>query len=146
MMRMTAEQRAAIERHGEDTYPHECCGFLIGRIEEGEKRIVEVQRAGNEREDSPQNRYLISPLEIHRADRAARARGLDILGFYHSHPDVAARPSDYDRDHATWPGYTFVIVSVRQGKAAEMNAWVLTEDGSHFDAEPIAETLSGAGG
>jgi proteasome lid subunit RPN8/RPN11 len=145
MIRLSAAQRAEIERHGEETYPHECCGFLLGRGEGGERQVSEIRRAGNARDDSPQNRYLIPPLDMLHAERDARARGLDILGFYHSHPDVAARPSDYDREHA-WPWYTYVIVSVRQGKAAEMHAWTLTEERDRFEAEMIAETVTGDGG
>jgi proteasome lid subunit RPN8/RPN11 len=141
MICLTAEQRAAIERHGEDSYPHECCGFLLGRNEDGVRRVVEVRRAGNARDDSPRNRYLIPAIDMLHAERDARAQGLDILGFYHSHPDVPARPSDYDREHA-WPWYTYVIVSIRQGKAAEMNAWALAEDRGQFEAEQIRDTDS----
>jgi proteasome lid subunit RPN8/RPN11 len=145
MIHLSAAQREAIERHGEETYPHECCGFLLGKSDGSQKRVLEVRRAGNARDDSPQNRYLIPAIDMLHAERDARARDLEILGFYHSHPDVAARPSDYDREHA-WPWYTYVIVSVRQGKAVEMNAWSLAEDRGRFDAEPIGGTDAGAGG
>ena len=136
MLSITPEQRALMSEHGEQTYPHECCGFLLGRRDGDRKRVEAVRRAGNAREDSPQNRYLITPEEMLRTEREARQAGQSILGFYHSHPDVPARPSQYDLTHA-WPVYSFVIMSVRQGKATEMFSWVLVEDGSRFEEEAI---------
>lgn len=136
MLSITPEQRAQMTAHGEETYPHECCGFLIGRRDGDRKRVEEVRRAGNARDDSPQNRYLISPEEMLYAERDARGAGLSILGFYHSHPDVPARPSAYDLAHA-WPVYSFVIMSVRQGTATELFSWVLEEDRSRFEEETI---------
>jgi proteasome lid subunit RPN8/RPN11 len=136
MIRLEARHRQAIAAHGEETYPHECCGFLVGRQEDGVKVVEEVWPAGNARDDSPQNRYLIPPEEMLRAEKGARQRGLEILGFYHSHPDVAARPSEYDRQFA-WPWYSYLIVSVRAGQAAELNAWVVPEDPDPFAAEEL---------
>jgi len=136
MIHLTPEQRDRMTAHGEDTYPHECCGFLIGRRDGERKRVEEVRPAGNARDDSPQNRYLIQPEEMLRAERDARRAGQEILGFYHSHPDVPARPSEYDREHA-WPVYSFVIMSVNQGRATEMHSWVLVEEPSRFEEEPM---------
>jgi proteasome lid subunit RPN8/RPN11 len=136
MIRLEARHQAAIAAHGEETYPHECCGFLLGRQQDGLKVVQEVWPAGNARDDSPQNRYLIPPEEMLRAEKESRRRGLEILGFYHSHPDVAARPSEYDRQHA-WPWYSYLIVSVRAGQAAELNAWVVPEDQDPFAAEEL---------
>ena len=136
MLQLTPAQREQMTAHGERSYPHECCGFLIGRRQEGRKRVEEVRPAGNARDDSPLNRYLISPEEMFRAERDARRAGQEVLGFYHSHPDVPARPSQYDLDHA-WPVYSFLIMSVNQGRATEMHAWVRVEDGSRFEEEPI---------
>jgi proteasome lid subunit RPN8/RPN11 len=127
MIRLTAAQRREIEAHGEETYPHECCGFLLGQEEEEVKAVREVRRAPNAREDSPQNRYLIPPDAMLKAEKAARQAGQQILGFYHSHPDVPARPSQFDRDHA-WPWYSYLIVSVRAGAAAELLAWIVPEE------------------
>ena len=136
MLSITPEQRAQMMAHGEQTYPHECCGFLIGRLVGDRKRVEEVRSAGNARDDSPRNRYLITPEEMLHTERDARKAGQSILGFYHSHPDVPARPSQYDLEHA-WPVYSFVIMSVRQGQASEMFSWVLEEDGARFEEEAI---------
>lgn len=136
MIQLTPAQRAQMTGHGEQSYPHECCGFLIGRREHERKQVEEVRPAGNAREDSPQNRYLISPEEMFRAERDARRAGQEILGFYHSHPDVPARPSQYDLEHA-WPVYSFLIMSVNQGRATEMHSWVMVEDRSRFEEEEI---------
>lgn len=136
MIQLTSSLRAQMAAHGEQTYPHECCGFLIGRREAGAKRVEEARPAGNARDDSPQNRYLISPEEMLHAERDARRAGQEILGFYHSHPDVPARPSQYDLEHA-WPVYSFLIMSVNQGRTTDMHAWVMVEDGSRFEEEPI---------
>ncbi len=127
-----------IRRHGEDTYPHECRGFMLGRIADGEHRIVEVRRQSNERADSRQNRFLISPAEFKAAESAARGSGLDLVGIYHSHPDNPARPSEYDRDHA-WPWFSYLIVSVAGGSAGETKAWQLREDRSGFDAVALED-------
>ena len=128
-MKITSELVEAIRGHGRETYPHECCGFLVGRNGE----VLELARASNAREDSPQNRYLIPPVEFVRVQREADARGLDIVGFYHSHPDHPARPSAFDREHA-WPGYAYLIVAVDKGVPEELR-------GFRFDEpdEPFAE-------
>lgn len=130
------KHRRAIEAHGEQTYPHECCGLMLGRVVDGARVVEEVSAVENARLDSPRNRYLIPPDEVVKGDRYARERGLDIIGFYHSHPNVAARPSEFDREHA-WPWYSYVIVSVKEGAAAELHSWVLRDDRSQFDQEEI---------
>ena len=119
--------------HGEETYPHECCGFMLGSAEEGLQRISEVRSQENERTDSRENRFVISPQQFRAAEKYARKAGLLLVGIYHSHPDSPARPSEYDRDHA-WPWFSYVIVSVKGGKAAEANAWQLRDDRSGFDS------------
>ena len=119
--------------HGEETYPHECCGFMLGSAEEGLQRISEVRSQENERTDSRENRFVISPEQFRAAEKYARKAGLLLVGIYHSHPDSPARPSEYDRDHA-WPWFSYVIVSVKGGKAAEANAWQLRDDRSGFDS------------
>lgn len=98
--------------------------------------VTEVVAAGNERTDSARNRYLIDPLAYMKIERDADKRGLQVLGIYHSHPDVAARPSQFDLDHAL-PVFSYLIVSVCKGKAVETNSWLLREDRSQFDQEPI---------
>jgi proteasome lid subunit RPN8/RPN11 len=137
MLHLTPEQSEAMIAHGERTYPHECCGFLIGSWQGERKLVAEVRPAGNAREDSPQNRYLIEPKEVFEVDRDARRAGREIIGFYHSHPDVPARPSAYDLEHAPWSGYSMLIMSVNNGRATDMRSWVVVEDRSRFDEEPI---------
>jgi proteasome lid subunit RPN8/RPN11 len=130
------EHRRAIEAHGEQTYPHECCGLMLGHVVNGTKVVEEVKSVQNARLDSQRNRYLIPPDEVVKGDRYARERGLDIVGFYHSHPNVAARPSGYDLEHA-WPWYSYVIVSVKEGQASDLHSWILRNDRSQFDQEEI---------
>jgi proteasome lid subunit RPN8/RPN11 len=137
------EQVAAIRAHGRRSYPQECCGALLGAADAdraGTIDVVAILPAGNEREDSPANRYLISSAEVRRFEAEARRRRLAVVGFYHSHPDHPARPSDYDRDHA-WPWYSYLILEVRAGVDGELRAWRLTEDRARFEEEPLRETL-----
>jgi proteasome lid subunit RPN8/RPN11 len=137
-IRLPAALVESIRAHGEETYPHECCGFLLGSTQAGVPTVSESRRAGNRREDSPQNRYLIAPEEFLETDRAARREGLDIVGFYHSHPDVPAVPSEYDREHA-WPWYCYVIVPVASGRAGAPRAWVLRDPDRVFDEVDLRE-------
>lgn len=134
---LTAAQRAAIASHGEETFPNECCGFMLGNLNGIDRRVRELLRAVNDREEEAQyNRFLITPEAYMRGEKAARAKGLDIVGFYHSHPNAPARPSQYDLDHA-WPVYSYVIVSIQNGAAADMTSWRLKDDRSAFDPEEI---------
>jgi proteasome lid subunit RPN8/RPN11 len=115
-----------LRRHGEETYPNECCGVLLGQTD-GEQRIVtSVARCGNTRNDSPQNRYQIDPKELIRIQREGRERAEDIVGFYHSHPDHPARWSQTDLAEAHWFGCSYVITSVEKGKAVVTNSFELT--------------------
>lgn len=128
----------AIRRHGERDYPNECCGLLLGAAPGGAARAVrEAQALRNANTASPRNRFDFDPAEHLEAQRAARGRGLEVIGFYHSHPDHPAQPSQYDLDHAAWPGYSYLIVSIRQGAAAEANSFELAEDRSRFLEEEI---------
>ena len=112
--------------HGEQTYPHECCGVLLGRIDgEGVKDVRAVVRCGNARTDSPHNRYCIDPRELLSIQRQARESELDILGFYHSHPDHPARWSQTDLAEAYWIGCSYLIISVEQGHATQANSFEL---------------------
>jgi proteasome lid subunit RPN8/RPN11 len=134
---LSAEQKAAIEKHGEETFPNECCGFILGKLNGADRSAVELMRAANDREGEAQhNRFLITPEAYMRGEKAARAKKLDIVGFYHSHPNAPARPSQYDLDHA-WPVYSYVIVSIRDKVAADITSWKLKDDRSAFDAEDI---------
>lgn len=143
MLKISQVDFDALRKHGEDTYPHECCGALLGRFE-GEDRVVDaVVRCGNTRDDSPQNRYHISPGELVKIQREGRAKGLDIVGFYHSHPDHPARWSPTDFAEAHWIGCSYVITSVQQGKATVTNSFLLAgevEESKRFEDEEVSVT------
>ena len=129
----------AIRRHGEETFPQECCGFMLGKANGASKHVTQLLPASNDREDEAKhNRFLITPEAYMRGEKYARANELDILGFYHSHPNAPARPSQYDLDHA-WPWFSYVIVSILEQKADKMTSWVLEEDRSAFQEEEIEQ-------
>jgi proteasome lid subunit RPN8/RPN11 len=137
---MSLRLRAALTRqiHADlcRAYPEEGCGVLLGRDDGETREVVRAVTFDNQREDSRHNRYVISPEQFLGAELMARDEGLDVIGFYHSHPDHPARPSDFDREHA-WPWYSYLIVSVMQGKAAETTSWRLGDDRSRFESEPM---------
>jgi proteasome lid subunit RPN8/RPN11 len=118
----------AIRRHGEETYPHECCGALVG----GAGRVVAAVALPNTTEEGPRRRFLVRPSDYRMAEAQAGDLGGELLGFYHSHPDHPARPSQFDLDHA-WPNFAYVIVAVASGSARDMTVWFLKEDRSSFD-------------
>ena len=130
----------AIRRHGEADYPHECCGLLIGTFDAaGKKAAVLTFPISNAREDAAKrNRFLIAPEDLMRGEKYARTKKLDVVGFYHSHPDHPAVPSQFDLDHA-WPVYSYVIVSVREGVASDLFSYELRSDRSRFDAEDLSK-------
>jgi proteasome lid subunit RPN8/RPN11 len=126
MLRLPHIVYSAFRSHGEETYPHECCGVLLGHFgDDDEKRVTRAMPCGNTREDSPQNRYNIDPKELIRIQREGRERGEDIVGFYHSHPDHPAQWSATDLAEAHWFGCSYVITSVEEGKAAVTNSFEL---------------------
>ena len=130
-----------VREHGEETYPHECCGVLLGKALDGTNEVELAVRAGNTRTDSAHNRYHIAPQELIAIQRQARERDLDIVGFYHSHPDHPARWSSTDLNEAHWFGCSYVITSVEQGKAQHTNSFFLAgsgEDDKRFENEEIA--------
>jgi proteasome lid subunit RPN8/RPN11 len=143
MLKLSHSDYAALRQHGEETYPHECCGILLGTSEGDTRTVKSTIRCSNTRTDSPENRYHIDPRELVRAQRTAHERGLDIVGFYHSHPDHPARWSQTDFNEAHWIGCSYVITSVEQGKAALTNSFALTgsseEDKALADEEVIVE-------
>src|ERR1700681_3533399 len=131
MLNLSQSDYQALRRHGEETYPHECCGVLLGRFaDDGTKTVSRIARCGNTREDSPHNRYHIDPKELIRIQREGRERGEDIVGYYHSHPDHPAQPSKTDLADAHWPGYSYVITSVETGKAVLTNSFELELTGT----------------
>ena len=135
---IAAGAHEAIRRHGQETYPHECCGALVGR----RGRVTATVTLPNTTEEGPRRRFLVRPSDYQLAERRAIELGGELLGFYHSHPDHPARPSQYDLDHA-WPTFAYIIVAVtglaRQSAegataaATEMTVWYLKDDRSSFD-------------
>jgi proteasome lid subunit RPN8/RPN11 len=117
-----------IRRHGEETYPHECCGALVGTG----NRVTATVALPNTTEEGPRRRFMVRPSDYRAAEQKAGELGGDLLGFYHSHPDHPARPSQYDLDHA-WPTFAYIIVAVASGKSEAMTVWYLKEDRSAFD-------------
>ncbi len=137
MVYLAEEHIKQIEAHGERTFPYECGGMLIGRFENGKKTVVELLPMENAASESEQhNRVLITPKDVLRAERFAREKRLDVVGYYHSHPDHPAVPSQFDLDHAL-PVWTYIIVSVEQGKAVDVRAWEMENDRSRFNEEKI---------
>jgi proteasome lid subunit RPN8/RPN11 len=125
MLKMDRSHYDSLRAHGEETYPHECCGVLLGQVEGDSRVVTSVARCGNTRSDSPQNRYHIDPKELIRIQREGRERGEDIIGFYHSHPDHPAHWSTTDLAEAHWFGCSYVITSVEKGKAVTTNSFEL---------------------
>jgi proteasome lid subunit RPN8/RPN11 len=140
MLKLEDRHADEMRRQAEAEYPHECCGLLLGRMDEGgAKRVVELLPVLNAREaEARHNRSLITPEEYLRGERHARARRLDVIGNYHSHPDHPAVPSEFDREHA-WPVWSYVIISVRQGAAADLRSWELEADRSRFNEEELTQ-------
>ena len=138
MLNLLSEQIKIIRAEGESAYPNECCGILIGEIDDkGVKTVKYTEAIRNARENDEQyHRFLITPEDMMQAEKKARERKQDVIGFYHSHPDHPALPSDYDKEHAL-PFYSYVIVSVIQGKSKELTSWELTADRKNFESENI---------
>ena len=147
-LKMSTEIAQKIRQHGAETYPHECCGALLGRdgvdgdnttaggVQLPIREIVALFPLVNRRDDSPRNRFSVTAEDVRDAEKAAREKKLDVVGWYHSHPDHPARPSQYDREHA-WPWYSYVIVSVADGKPQELTSWRLNDDRSDYAGEEI---------
>ena len=137
MISITEELIEQIKQHGERTYPHECGGMLIGRFEDGGKTVTELLPMENAMDEAERhNRVLILPKDVLRAERYAREKKLDVVGYFHSHPDDQARPSQFDLDHAL-PVWSYIIVSVLQGKAVDVRSWEMENDRSKFNEEKI---------
>ena len=127
----------AIKAHGEATYPEECCGFLLGHASPDGNIITALYQVENAQGEHRERRFLMGPDDYRRADQAARQQQVDVVGTYHSHPDHPAQPSATDLAHATFPGFTYVIVSIQNGSAAGLTAWSLAPDRSRFIAETV---------
>jgi proteasome lid subunit RPN8/RPN11 len=140
MISLSEQLIEQIEAHGERDYPHECGGMLIGHFDDEKgKRVVELLPMENASEESTRhNRVLILPKDVLRAERYARSKKLDVVGYYHSHPDDKAVPSQFDLDHAL-PVWSYVIVSVLQGKAVDVRSWEMENDRSKFNEQEIVK-------
>jgi proteasome lid subunit RPN8/RPN11 len=140
MIKVPEKQLAEIREHGVRDYPYECCGLLLGRFAEDGKVVHETYPISNAREESAKrNRFLITPEELMKGERYARSRDLEVVGFYHSHPDSPAVPSKYDLDHA-WPSYSYIIVSTSEGQSSDLFSWEQEQDRSRFNREEIQST------
>ena len=138
LIQLATQQRNEIAAHGERDYPHECCGLLLGNFAgAGAKTVTEIYPISNAREEAAKrNRFLIRPEELLRGEQYAAQHGLDVVGFYHSHPDHPAVPSGYDLEHA-WPVYSYIVVAVGAGAAGELRSWEMEPDRSKFTEEEI---------
>ncbi|MGH9594243.1 MAG: Mov34/MPN/PAD-1 family protein [Bryobacteraceae bacterium] len=125
-----------IRAHGVETYPHECCGAILGVDGDDGREVRGLHPLINRRDDSPRNRFSITPDDFRDAEKAARASGIELVGWYHTHPDHPAMPSEFDREHA-WPWYSYVIVSIMAGEPQAMASWRLSDDRMRFTPEKI---------
>lgn len=139
---MSAQHAEKIRNHGAKAYPHECCGALLGRPtsdmaqNDATREILAVVPLENRREDSPRNRFLVAPKDVLQVEKAAKVYGLEVVGWYHSHPDHPARPSKCDLENA-WPWYSYVILRVQDGFPQEMASWRLRDDRAKFFEEKV---------
>jgi proteasome lid subunit RPN8/RPN11 len=142
-LRIGEELMRRIHAHGRETYPHECCGALLGREGESSRAVLDLLPLANRRDDSPRNRFEVTADDVRLADKTAREKNLELIGWYHSHPDAPARPSEYDREHA-WPWYSYIIVSVEKGEPRDTTSWRLRDDRSAYDSEAIESVTRSA--
>jgi proteasome lid subunit RPN8/RPN11 len=152
---ISAELAEKIREHGVETYPYECCGALLGTDYDGlandpnqesrkvSREVLSLFPLVNRRDDSPRNRFAVTADDVREAEKAASAQGLEVIGWYHSHPDHPAKPSDFDRDHA-WPWYSYIIVSVHTGVPQDMTSWRLKDDRSGYLEEKISPMKASA--
>ncbi|HEY0492390.1 MAG TPA: M67 family metallopeptidase [Candidatus Dormibacteraeota bacterium] len=133
-LRITSPVMAALRQHLEAGYPNEACGALIGRAEEQTREVFEFRPMRNTITDRPWDRYALDPLEQLQVQKDAESRGLEIIGFAHSHPDHPPRPSKFDEDHA-WSFYSYIVASVQKGNLVEARSWILVDDS--FQEESI---------
>jgi proteasome lid subunit RPN8/RPN11 len=137
LIQLEEQHKNEMRTHGERDYPFECCGLMLGRFEDGRKQVIETYAISNAREEAAKrNRFLIRPEELMRGEKYAREKALDVVGFYHSHPDEVAVPSQYDLEHA-WPTYSYIVVAVEQGRAVDIRSWEMESDRSRFNKEEI---------
>ena len=127
------------KKHGESDYPHECCGFILGSFKDMESIGVEYIPASNTKEENRERRFLIDPMAYQKAEDEADELGLSVISIVHSHPDHPDKPSEFDREHA-WPGFSYIIISIKNGKAVSYRSWQLNADRKFFIEENIKIT------
>lgn len=146
VLKISRALASRIEAHGVETYPHECCGALLGRdgvaasenVPGGEtpREVLDLLPLANRRDDSPRNRFEVTPDDVRLAEATAREKKIELLGWYHSHPDAPARPSEFDREHAL-PWYSYIIVSIQKGAPRDFTSWRLQDDRAAYDSEAL---------
>jgi proteasome lid subunit RPN8/RPN11 len=148
ILRLNHELSDKIRAHGAETYPYECCGALLGRdldapttpspngAPQASREVTALFPLVNRRDDSPRNRFAVTSEDVRDAEKAAREKGIDVVGWYHSHPDHPAKPSQFDQDHA-WPWYSYIIVSVANARPELMTSWRLSDDRTQFTPEEL---------
>ena len=137
MIELEEQQLTEMREHAQRDYPFECCGLMLGRFADGRKVMAQTYPISNAREEeAKRNRFLIRPEELMRGEKYARENGFEVVGFYHSHPDDRAVPSQYDLEHA-WPTYSYIVVSVEKGQAVDLRSWEMESDRSRFNEEEI---------
>ena len=141
-LQISEELASRIRAHGVETYPHECCGAILG-VDDNDRVVRDLMPLQNRRDDSPRNRFEVTPGDVLLAEKTAREKNIELIGWYHSHPDAPARPSEFDREHA-WPWYSYIIVSVQSGQPRDMNSWRLRDDRSAYDSEVIESSAHSA--
>jgi proteasome lid subunit RPN8/RPN11 len=140
VLKIGSELLERIHAHGVETYPHECCGAILGRDAEASREALDLLPLANRRDDSPRNRFEVTPEDVRLAEKTASEKKIELIGWYHSHPDAPARPSEFDREHA-WPWYSYIIVSVQKGEPRDTTSWRLQDDRAAYDPEAI-ETVA----
>jgi proteasome lid subunit RPN8/RPN11 len=137
MLRIREAVLEEIRTHMRETYPHECCGLIIGVSEDGARRGLGSRRCRNLNTERARDRYELDPADMLRTSQELVGSEQDIVGVYHSHPDHPSQPSEFDRDHA-WPGWSYIIGSVMKGQVATVQSWELDESARRFEEETIA--------
>ena len=140
-MELPANLLEAIRSHGREAYPEDCCGALVGRRQDGAVSVIRVERLPNAREGDRRRRYVIAPEDYVRVEESADREGLSLVGFYHSHPDHPAVPSEYDREHAL-PFFHYLVLAVAGGQPGEAAAWILEENRNVFVREELVSRNS----
>ena len=125
------------QSHGEQEFPHECCGFILGNFtKDRQGEALKYIPASNSKEENRERRFLIDPIVYQNAEDKADELGLSVISIVHSHPDHPDKPSEFDREHA-WPGFSYIIISVHSGRAVSFKSWQLSQDRSHFNEEYV---------